>query len=49
MEEVSRYGGELRIYWICCCEQLTMGAYPAVELGRGLPSLHCKNQRVTRC
>jgi hypothetical protein len=34
-EVVSRYGGQLWIYWTCSCGQLTLGSPPDSGVGRG--------------
>jgi len=38
----SRYGGQLRIYWICSCRHPTRSGPPAPRLGEVLTNSHRK-------
>jgi hypothetical protein len=44
----SRYGGQLRIYWISCRGQPTKRGPPAWGLGEGLTTAHRKNLTMLR-
>jgi hypothetical protein len=44
-EKASRYGGQLRIYWISSRGQPTRGGPPAWGLGRGLTTPHRKKKK----
>jgi hypothetical protein len=49
-EKASRYGGQLRIYWISSRGQPTRGGPPAWGLGGGVTTPHRKKKKhVTKC
>jgi len=47
-ETASRYGGNLRIHWICSCKQPTKGGPPVLGLGEGLTIPHLKKESLLR-
>jgi hypothetical protein len=47
-ETASRYGGQLRIYWISSRGQPTVGGLPAWGLGGRLTNPHCKTPKLLR-
>jgi len=48
-ETAFRYGVWLQMYLISSCEHPTRGGSPALGLGEGLTTPHCKNHFVMKC